>query len=88
MGAVKNAMTRDGLDPGIMDLDHDKSVASQMSVELVDKGPPLKEDEKYQKYFKMLKMVRVSFDNFHCLLYFLSLIIFPRFPSGTSNGRC
>ncbi|KAL7495540.1 hypothetical protein ACHAWT_005507 [Skeletonema menzelii] len=56
MGAVKNAMTRDGLDPAIMDLDHDKSVASQMNVELVDKGPPLKEDEKYQKYFKMLKM--------------------------------
>jgi hypothetical protein len=58
MGAVKNAMTRDGLDPAIMDLDHDKSVASQMNVELVDKGPPLKEDERYQKYFKMLKMVR------------------------------
>ena len=61
MGAVKNAMTRDGLDPAIMDLDPDKSVASQMSVELVDEGPPLKEDEKYQKYFKMLKMVRVIF---------------------------
>ena len=60
MGAVKNAMTRDGLDPAIMDLDHDKSVASQMNVELVDKGPPLKEDEKYQKYFKMLKMVRAA----------------------------
>lgn len=30
MGAVKNALTRDGLDPGIMDLDHDKSVASQL----------------------------------------------------------
>ena len=57
IGAVQNAMTRDGLDPAIMDLDHDKSVASQMNVELVDKGPPLKEDPKYQKYFKMLKMV-------------------------------
>ena len=59
MGAVKNAMTRDGLDPAIMDLDHDKSVASQMKGDDdVDDGPPLKEDEKYQKYFKMLKMVR------------------------------
>ena len=58
MGAVKNAMTRDGLDPAIMDLDHDKSVASQMKDDDdVDDGPPLKEDEKYQKYFKMLKMV-------------------------------
>jgi hypothetical protein len=58
MGPVKNAMTRDGLDPAIMDLDHDKSVASQMkSDDDADDGPPLKEDEKYQKYFKMLKMV-------------------------------
>lgn len=30
MGAVKNALQRDGLDPAIMDLDHDKSVASQL----------------------------------------------------------
>lgn len=77
MGAVKNAMTRDGLDPAIMDLDHDKSVASQMNVELVDKGPPLKEDEKYQKYFKMLKMVGASNHNFHCVLYFRLLIVIP-----------
>ena len=59
MGAVKNAMQRDGLDPDIMDLDHDKSVASQMKGDAGgDDGPPLKDDEKYQKYFKMLKMVR------------------------------
>ena len=32
MGAVKNAMTRDGLDPAIMDLDHDKSVEYQMAM--------------------------------------------------------
>lgn len=30
MGAVKNSLIRDGLDPGIMDFDHDKSVASQL----------------------------------------------------------
>ena len=30
MGAIKNAFIRDGLDPAIMDLDHDKSVASQL----------------------------------------------------------
>ena len=57
MGAVKNAMQRDGLDPNIMDLDHDKSVASQLK-DGGDDDPPLKDDEKYQKYFKMLKMVR------------------------------
>ena len=30
MGAIKNALIRDGLDPAIMDLDHDKSVSSQL----------------------------------------------------------
>ena len=48
-------MQRDGLDPSIMDLDPTKSVASQMKKE--DDGPPLKDDPKYSKYFKMLKMV-------------------------------
>ena len=57
IGAVQNAMQRDGLDPSIMDLDHDKSVASQLKKE-EDDGPPLKDDPKYSKYFKMLKMVR------------------------------
>ncbi|KAL9179362.1 hypothetical protein ACHAXT_008652 [Thalassiosira profunda] len=63
MGAVKNAMQRDGLDPSIMDLDHEKSVASQLQEkdedeeeEAADDGPPLKEDPKYNKYYKMLKM--------------------------------
>lgn len=57
---MQNAMTRDGEDPSIMDLDPEKSVASQLNnkeEELVDKGPPLKEDPKYVKFFKMLKMV-------------------------------
>jgi len=59
IGAVKNAMQRDGLDASIMDLDHDKSIASQLNKgddEPVDKGPPLKDDPTYAKYFKMLKM--------------------------------
>ena len=75
-------MTRDGVDPAIMDLDHDKSVASQMNVELVEKGPPLKEDEKYQKYFKMLKMVRYLDHYVHCVLYFCLFIVFSRFFRG------
>ena len=52
-------MQRDELDPSIMDLDPTKSVASQMKKEekQVDDGPPLKDDPKYSKYFKMLKMV-------------------------------
>jgi hypothetical protein len=56
MGAVQNAMQRDGLDPTVMDLDHNRSVASQLKKD-EDDGPPLKDDPKYQKYFKMLKMV-------------------------------
>jgi hypothetical protein len=52
MGAVQNAMQRDGLDPSIMDLDHTKPVATQ--TKKGEKGePPLKEDPNYQKYFKV-----------------------------------
>ena len=51
MGAVKNALQRDGLDPNIMDGDHSKPVESEES-----SGVPLKDDPKYTKYFKMLKM--------------------------------
>ena len=59
MGAVQNAVQRDGLDPSIMELDPEKSVASQLKKDEKeeDDGPPLKDDPKYQKYFKMLKMV-------------------------------
>ena len=53
MGAVKNAMVRDGLDPNILDMDPDKPLNSE---EPEDTGPPLKEDPKYAKYFKMLKL--------------------------------
>jgi len=63
VGAVKNALVRDGLDPSVMDLNPDKSLASQMkkdgadgNAEEVDTGPPLKDDPTYQKYYKMLKI--------------------------------
>ena len=49
MGAVKNAMTRDGLDPDILDGDHNKPAVEES-------GVPLKNDPKYAKYFKMIKM--------------------------------
>ncbi len=46
MGAVKNALQRDGLDPSIMDLDPEKSITSQLNKDedIIDKGPPLKDD--------------------------------------------
>ena len=60
LGAVKNSLQRDGLDPEIMDLNPEKSIASQQKEEeeLVDKGPPLKEDPEYQKYFKVSLLFR------------------------------
>ena len=57
MGAVQNAMQRDVLDPSIMDLDPERSVASQLDKNK-DDGPTLKDDPTYSKYFTMLKMVR------------------------------
>lgn len=59
MGAVKNALVRDGLDPAIMDLDHNKSVKGQLgrkADEEKDIGVPLKDDPEFTKYFKMEKM--------------------------------
>merc|ERR1712151_833225 len=58
VGAVKNALARDGKDPSIMDLDPEKSLKSQLggSEEEKDTGVPLKEDPEFLKYFKMLSM--------------------------------
>ena len=47
--SVKHAMARDGKDPDVMNGDHSKPAGWE-------KGVPLKEDPKYQKYFKMLKI--------------------------------
>eukprot|EP00804_Cyclotella_cryptica_P030487 CCRYP_008544-RD/>CCRYP_008544-RD protein AED:0.19 eAED:0.19 QI:217/0.8/0.83/1/0.8/0.83/6/602/2020 len=49
--AVQHAMTRDGLDPSIMEYDHNKPAPEPKS-----EGVPLKEDPAYEKYFKMLKL--------------------------------
>lgn len=59
MGAVRNALVRDGKDPTIMDLDPNRSVKSQSGggrADVEDSGPPLKDDPEYVKYFKMLAM--------------------------------
>jgi hypothetical protein len=47
---VQHAMTRDGLDPAILEGDHNKPVQE------TPVGVPLKEDPAYAKYFKMLKL--------------------------------
>lgn len=51
--AVQHAMTRDGLDPSVMDGDHNMP-APQPQPE--SSGVPLKQDPTYAKYFKMLKL--------------------------------
>ncbi len=56
MGAVQNAMRRDGLDSSIMDLNPEKFIGCQLDKEK-DDGPRLKDDPTYKKYFNMLKMV-------------------------------
>jgi Subunit CCDC53 of WASH complex len=46
LGAIKNAMERDGMDPAIMDLDPEKSLRAQSNA---TDGPPLKDDPEYTK---------------------------------------
>ena len=50
MGAVKNAVERDGKDPSILDLDPNRSIKSQTgSGAGKDDGHPLKDDPEYEK---------------------------------------
>ena len=56
-GAVRNAMTRDGVDTKVLDLDPERSFTSQtLSESAATNGVPIKDDPLYQKYFKMKKM--------------------------------
>ena len=79
MGAVKNAMLRDQLDPSIMDLDHNKSVASQIKAEeeeneeKVDIGPLLKDDPK------------VCLDEIISLCWCICLLLFTSHGQNTCN---
>jgi hypothetical protein len=49
---VQHAMTRDGLDPSVMDGDHNMPAPHPKPLG----GVPLKDDPAYAKYFKMLKL--------------------------------
>lgn len=51
MEAVKHSMTRDGLNPDVMDGNHNLPAGAGSS-----SGIPRKEDPRFQKYFKMLKI--------------------------------
>jgi hypothetical protein len=70
VGAVKNAMTMDGKDPSIMDLDPNQSIEFQMrektGSEAVDTGVPLKDDPKVRRkkiYWNTLDKSKVNRDS-------------------------
>ena len=54
--AVKQAMLKDELDPSILDGDFNKPAPRSETESLSEKGLPLKDDPKYSKYFKMIKI--------------------------------
>jgi hypothetical protein len=61
------AVIKEG-DPSIIDMDPDKSYASQIERKVgddeMDAGPPLKDDPEFQKFFK----VCILFELFHSSL--------------------
>ena len=55
--AVQHRMQRDGLDPKILDMDPDKPYSDGSDGnDKGSSGPPLKSDERFSKYFKMLSV--------------------------------
>ena len=74
-GAVRQALQKEGKDPNIVDMDPEKSYASQVKKDKVKeekkdsaaKGPALKDDPEYTKFFKMLKVSRYHLLPFHSI---------------------
>jgi hypothetical protein len=59
-GAVRQALQKEGKDPDIVDMDPEKSYASQIKAGGVEKkdGPPLQDDPEFSKYFKVSFVLR------------------------------
>jgi hypothetical protein len=56
-GAIRNAMIRDGVDESVLELDWEKSLASQRKTDsLAESGPAIKDDPRFAKYWKMKSM--------------------------------
>ena len=74
-GAVRQALQKEGKDPNIVDMDPEKSYASQVKKKDEVKeekkdsteGPALKDDPEYTKFFKMLKVSRYHLLPFHSI---------------------
>lgn len=62
-GAVRQALQKEGKDPDVVDMDPEKSYASQIkgkeSDGEKDDGTPLKDDPEYTKFFKVSPIVNV-----------------------------
>ena len=74
-GAVRQALQKEGKDPNIIDMDPEKSYASQVKKDDKVKkekkdsaeGPALKDDPEYTKFFKMLKVSCIIFLSSHLI---------------------
>ncbi len=55
---MRQALQKEGKDPNIIDMDPEKSYASQVKDGGVEKdaGPPLKDDPEFSKFFKVSGM--------------------------------
>ena len=54
---MQHRMQRDGLDPKVLDMDPDKPYSDGNDKSATEAlGPPLKSDERFSKYFKMLSV--------------------------------
>jgi hypothetical protein len=60
IGAVRQALQKEGKDPNIVEMDPEKSYASQVKSGGVEKndGPLLKDDPEFIKYFKVRVVLR------------------------------
>ena len=74
MGAVKNAVQRDGKDPSMMDLDPNRSILSQTGgggdngEEEKDTGIPLKDDPDFSKVRPCFAMLCCRRSSTHCAM--------------------
>lgn len=83
IGGVRQALQKEGKDPNVVDMDPEKSYASQAKGKgglAKDAGPPLKDDPEYNKFFKVTAV--------ECRPFVLSLCRRLNTSSNHSFHRC
>ena len=89
IGAVRQALQKEGKDPNIVDMDSEKSYASQVKKEEKveeDTGPALKDDPEYAKFFKVSKYI-ARFRAMQYLVLYLMLIFYTWHVIDAKNGN-